>query len=70
MITKKEGATESLKKWEQDEIEELLYLANEAWSWEWPGWEWVAANLDSEFDGNRTPAACRSKVRRMEENEK
>jgi len=28
------------------ETQQLVYLVEAAWSWQWPGWEWVATSLN------------------------
>ncbi len=43
------------------ETEALMDLVINGWSWEWPGWRWVANQINSEYGNNRTPAACRNK---------
>ena len=54
------------------ETQQLVYLVEAGWAWQWPGWEWVAATLNGEYGNDRTPQACRSKYVRImrEANEK
>ena len=47
------------------ETEHLVYLADDGWCWEWPGWKWVATTLNGEYGNNRTPEACRAKYNRI-----
>lgn len=47
------------------ETEQLVYLVDEGWVYEWPGWKWVASWLNQEYGNNRTPQACRSKYGRI-----
>ena len=47
------------------ETKQLVYLVEAAWSWAWPGWQWVADHLNSEYGNNRTAQACRAKYRRI-----
>ena len=47
------------------ETDQLVYLVEEGWAWQWPGWGWVAATLNNEYGNNRTPQACRAKYDRI-----
>jgi hypothetical protein len=47
------------------ETERLLYLVENEWSWEWPGWNWVAESLNSEFGNDRSANSCRNKYKRL-----
>ena len=47
------------------ETDQLVYLVEAGWAWQWPGWKWVAATLNSEYGNNRTPQACRAKYDRI-----
>ena len=48
------------------ETQQLIYLVTNGWSWQWPGWSWVAKMLNDEYKKNRSPASCRSKFYREE----
>lgn len=48
------------------ETEQLLHLVYNGWCWQWPGWNWVAVQLNDEFANNRTAGACRKKFERLE----
>ena len=59
-------------KWpEVDEIdgetEQLWWIVEHGWDWEWPGWKWVANRLNEEYGNKRSAAACRTKFNRLEE---
>lgn len=45
-------------KWSKEELEHLIYLAEQDWAWEFPGWAWVKAKLNNEFRNNRSKRAC------------
>ena len=51
------------------ETEQLVQLVENGWSWQWPGWEWVADTLNSEFSNSRTASACRNKYNRIRRDE-
>jgi len=42
-----------------------VYYVEAGWCWQWPGWPWVAANLNEDYGNNRTPQACRAKYDRI-----
>jgi hypothetical protein len=46
------------------ETQQLIYLVTNGWSWQWPGWSWVAKMLNDEYKKNRSSASCRSKFYR------
>jgi len=43
------------------ETEQLIYLVEDAWAWQWPGWRWIADRLNTEYHNNRTAIAVRKK---------
>ena len=43
------------------ETDQLVYLVEAEWAWQWPGWAWVASSLNNEYGNKRTPQACRAK---------
>ena len=47
------------------ETEQLIYLAEDGWSYQWPGWDWISYVLNDEYKNSRTPTACRSKYKRL-----
>ena len=47
------------------EAEQLVYLVDNGWAWQWPGWQWVADRLNAEYHNNRTAATCRRKYVRL-----
>lgn len=47
------------------ETDQLVYYVEAGWCWQWPGWAWVAANLNEDYGNNRTPQACRAKYDRI-----
>lgn len=55
----------SNRLWSQDEKKEVVFISVRAWDWYFPGWKWVAARLNSEFQNNRTPEACRKMAARL-----
>ena len=46
------------------ETQQLVYLVEVAWAWQWPSWTWVADRLNSEYKNSRTAQACRAKYNR------
>ena len=50
-----------------DEETEHLYMeASIGWCWEFPGWQWVADQVNGYCGGNRTAEACRKKYAKLE----
>jgi hypothetical protein len=47
------------------ETSELLHLVENGWSWEWPGWYWVAVSLNNEYGNDRSANSCRNKYKRL-----
>lgn len=45
------------------ETEQLIWLVECGWSWEWPGWAWVAENLNDDYGNSRTARACSKKYK-------
>lgn len=68
----KENENKSLKQpvvssrlWSLEEKKEVVFISVKAWDWYFPGWEWVALRLNSEFKNNRTPEACRKMAAKL-----
>ena len=51
-------------KWSKEEAKQLIYLLEDGWSWQFPGYKWCSERLNNEFGNNRTPNACRVKYTR------
>lgn len=47
------------------ETAQLLWLVNDGWQWNWPGWAWVAKALNDDYGKNRSASACRLKYKRL-----
>ncbi len=47
------------------EIGALVYFAEEAWAYQWPGWAWVAKRINDEFPNNRSARSCSEKYRKL-----
>jgi hypothetical protein len=43
------------------ETAQLYRTVDQDWSFQFPGWKWVANQINAEYGNNRTAAACRSK---------
>lgn len=43
------------------ETAQLYRTVDQDWSFQFPGWQWVANQINAEYGNNRTAAACRSK---------
>jgi len=56
-----EGSTSEI----DSEVNFLIYLVEEGWNWQWPGWNWVANRLNYRYKNNRTATACRQKYVRI-----
>jgi hypothetical protein len=48
------------------ETEQLYWIVEHGWDWEWPGWKWVANRLNDEYKNNRSAGACRMKFNSLE----
>ena len=43
------------------ETAQLYRTVDQDWSFQFPGWQWVANQINAEYGNNRTAAACSSK---------
>jgi len=46
------------------ESKQLIYLVQDGWDWNWPGWDWIARRLNEEFNNNRSANSCRLKYKK------
>lgn len=53
-----------VKKWTQEETDELVRLVECSWDWHFPGWWQMAHSLNSDFKNNRSISACYQKYSR------
>lgn len=56
--------------WPNDELEYLIYTADQDWCWQFPGWKWVAAKVNGKYNKNRSAASCRNKWYRWVHNQR
>lgn len=50
-----------MKKWTKEEEQELVRLTENAWDWNFPGYDWVRAHLEIDYPNGRTVNAIRQK---------
>jgi hypothetical protein len=43
------------------ETAQLMRTVDQDWCWKFPGWKWVADQINAEYGNNRTAEACRKK---------
>jgi len=53
-------------EWSQDEIDQLKYLVDHGWNFQWPGWRWVARRLNQEYGNNRSSRVCQRKYAKLQ----
>ena len=49
------------------ETEHLCQAVDNGWCWKFPGWQWVADQVNGYWGGTRTAAACRAKYDRLQQ---
>jgi len=54
-----------MKRWSDEEVETLDEALNNAWAWQFPGWQWVAGYVNRAHGNKRSAGACRRKAKAM-----
>lgn len=55
------------KRWsgETNETQDLLQTVENGWDFQWPGWDWVARQINSRHGNERSASACRHKYNKL-----
>lgn len=54
-----------MKRWSNEEKQELKRWLESGWDWHFPGYKQAALHINSQFGNNRTAAACKAMDKRI-----
>ena len=47
------------------ETEAMADLVENGWSWQWPGWAWIAQSLNAKYGNGRSARECSKKYKSL-----